>query len=103
MTPTPFRRLSAATCLALLISSSVLGAERSQSVRAEFVRKNVCPSTGKNYGRCPGWQVDHMESLCAGGKDEVSNLQWLSIEQHRLKTKIDVLRCSVLRRSQATQ
>ena len=96
MTVTP-SRLCGVLFLALLTISPVYGAERNQAVRAEFVRENPCPSTGKTTGRCPGWEVDHATPLCAGGSDTVENLQWLSKEQHSLKTKIDALRCRVLK------
>lgn len=57
------------------------------------MRANPCPSTGKATGACPGWQVDHREALVCGGKDEVSNLQWLRTEDHRQKTKVEVKLC----------
>lgn len=79
--------------IALLICSSVLGAERSKAVRAEFQRMHPCPSTGQTRGPCPGWQVDHKTPLCIGGKDEPENLQWIPIQEHKVKTKSDVRLC----------
>ena len=88
-----------ALLLLLLLPHQVEGAERSRSVRDAFVAENPCPIYDEKAKKCLA-EVDHIEPLCAGGKDSVENLQWLSIEQHRLKTKIDVLRCAVIRREQ---
>ena len=52
-----------------------------------------CPATGQPRGACPGYQVDHRTPLCNGGADRVDNLQWLSIEEHKRKTRIDVRSC----------
>ncbi len=49
---------------------------RSDVLRA-FRSYYPCPSTGEHVGACPGWQVDHVLPLCAGGCDAVRNLQWL--------------------------
>lgn len=67
--------------------------KRSVALRAEFVRLNPCPSTGKSKGACPGWQVDHREALICGGKDELANLQWLTVEEHKAKTRVEVKLC----------
>lgn len=52
-----------------------------------------CPSTGKTKGRCDGWNVDHRLPLCFYGVDEIWNMQWLSVRDHREKTKLDVKVC----------
>ena len=80
--------------LALVISSlATSAADRSRSLRAEFQRLNPCPATGKPRGPCPGYQVDHREALICGGKDEIGNLQWLPIAEHREKTRVEVKLC----------
>lgn len=61
-------------------------------VRA-FRAENPCPATGERRGACPGWEVDHVIALCAGGEDRPSNMQWLSKEDHRFKTVVDVREC----------
>lgn len=80
---------------------------RDPKVRAEFQRLNPCPNKewqirpgtqGGRRGACPGWERDHATPICAGGSDTVENYQWLTKEQHALKTKIDVLRCRALER-----
>ena len=76
---------------------AALTAPRSSSARAEFVKANPCPATGKTRGRCPGWQVDHRIALCAGGDDAPHNMQWLTVEAHRAKTRQDVRECRAQR------
>jgi 5-methylcytosine-specific restriction endonuclease McrA len=84
---------SLAIALALCLCGVAPTEARSRAVVAEFKRLQPCPSTGKATGACPGWQVDHVLALCAGGRDEVRNLQWLRVEEHRIKTRSDVLAC----------
>lgn len=66
---------------------------RSPSLRAEFQRLNPCPATGASRGPCPGWHIDHREALICGGRDELGNLQWLPIREHREKTRAEVKLC----------
>jgi hypothetical protein len=64
------------------------------------MRYEPCPSTGLTSGACPGFQVDHAVPLCLGGPrvDQISNLQWLSIEDHKRKTREDVRLCRLAAR-----
>lgn len=88
------RAFTAAVALgALLACSSTIAANRSKAVRAEFQREHPCPSTGARRGACPGYQADHKTPLCIGGKDEPANLQWLTVKEHKAKTKRDVRLC----------
>lgn len=66
---------------------------RSSAVVAEFKRLHPCPANGAIRGACPGWEVDHIDALCAGGPDTVANMQWLTKQAHAQKTKRDVMRC----------
>ena len=86
--------------LALLATTSH-ALPRSSAVRAEFVRANPCPATGKPRGPCPGWEVDHRHALVCGGRDEAGNLQWLTVEEHRVKTRREVRECKARRRNAA--
>lgn len=70
-----------------------LATERSKARRAEFVRTVPCPETGVTRGPCPGWQVDHVVPLCAGGADRPDNMQWLPAADHKEKTRHDVRYC----------
>ena len=72
---------------------------RSAAERLAFVRENPCPSTGLRRGTCPGFQVDHAVPLCAGGSDTRANMQWLTIQQHREKTRRDLRVCRELRKN----
>lgn len=69
----------------------------------EFRNANPCPATGLKRGRCDGWEVDHAIPLCAGGPDRSSNLQWITKEDHRWKTFIDVRECRKLRNGGSTR
>lgn len=97
-------RLRRGSLLSLLVAGSIFAtviasgpAEarpyRSPQARAEFVRATPCPSTGKPRGACPGWEVDHVEPLKCGGADAPANMQWLTVEQHRAKTKMESKLC----------
>lgn len=85
-------RLGAAV-LAAAFFLPAFGADRSRVLRAEFQRLEPCPSTGKIRGPCPGYQVDHIQPLCAGGIDKLDNLQWLAVDPHKEKTRRDVAAC----------
>lgn len=78
----------------VLASSAYSGAitrDRAQ-VRA-FRAENPCPATGRTRGACPGYHVDHITPLCAGGADRPENMQWITREDHRFKTLVDVREC----------
>lgn len=83
--------------LALLECASVAAAERSRAAVREFRAVHACPATAKHRGACPGFAVDHIRPLCAGGEDRPSNMQWISVEDHRWKTFVDVRECRKLR------
>jgi hypothetical protein len=78
-----------------MVAPGLVVAQRSPALRAEFQRYEPCPSTGQTRGPCPGYQVDHAVPLCLGGPkvDQISNLQWLSVEEHKRKTRRDVELC----------
>jgi hypothetical protein len=76
-----------------VVASAVLAGPRSPAVRAEFQRLNPCPATGERSGACKGWEIDHVRALVCGGFDELGNLQWLSVADHRVKTRADVAMC----------
>lgn len=83
-------------CVALLLALLAVAASagpRSPALRAEFQRLNPCPATGNSRGACPGWEVDHREALVCGGRDELGNLQWLTVAEHREKTRVEVKLC----------
>lgn len=59
----------------------------------DFRNEQPCPVTGLKRGACPGWHVDHIIALCAGGEDHPRNMQWITKEDHRFKTLVDVREC----------
>ncbi len=86
--------VSAALGIALLAASpGAFPGPRSPKARAEFVKANPCPATGKPRGACPGWHVDHIEPLKCGGPDRPENMQWLTVEQHKKKTAAEAKLC----------
>lgn len=83
---------------AAILAASVLlpcyGAEkRSSKPLTAFKRENPCPATGKPSGPCPGWVMDHIVPLCAGGRDEPWNLQWQTVEDAKAKDRIERQAC----------
>jgi len=48
-------------------------ARSSKPVR-QFVFAHACPATGKFERHCPGYVVDHVVPLCAGGPDKPENM-----------------------------
>lgn len=74
-------------------ASTASSADRSRVLRAEFQRLNPCPANGATRGPCVGFQVDHREALICGGRDELGNLQWLAVAEHREKTRVEVKLC----------
>jgi len=61
---------------------------RGRIVRSESAKESFLKSHG--YKNVPhGYQVDHILPLYAGGSDTPSNMQLISTEQHKAKTKSD--------------
>jgi hypothetical protein len=58
---------------------------RNPHAKEEFRRSHPCPATGKKYGACPGWVVDHVQALKHGGADDSSNMQWQTTAEAKAK------------------
>lgn len=71
--------------------------KRNLAARRAFHRANPCPSTGSTKGACPGYVVDHIIPLCAGGADDPSNMQWQSREESHRKDAIERRMCAALK------
>lgn len=71
-----------------------LGADRSPAARYAFVKANPCPATGQSRGACPGWVVDHIHPLCAGGADHHTNMQWQTVAEAKIKDKEERRLCA---------
>jgi len=61
--------------------------KRDPEQRRAFMRSHPCPSTGKTYGACPGYVVDHIQALKHGGADRPENMQWQTVEDAKAKDK----------------
>lgn len=46
----------------------------------DFKRTHPKPNDGRAY------DIDHIKPLSQGGADKPSNMQWISVEEHRRKT-----------------
>lgn len=68
---------------------------RSTAAKHEFQRANPCPSTGQRRGRCPGYVVDHVRPLCAGGPDRPDNMQWQTVADGKAKDRIERRECAL--------
>jgi hypothetical protein len=74
--------------LALLAAAPAADAtERDPHQRALFMKKHPCPANGNTRGACPGYVVDHIKPLCAGGADRPSNRQWQTREEAKIKDR----------------
>lgn len=93
------RHLALALLFAAL-SAQVMARDRAK-VRA-FRADHPCPSTNQVRGACPGFHVDHVIPLCAGGPDLPSNMQWITREDHRFKTLVDVRECRKAKKAAST-
>lgn len=62
---------------------------RSEAQREAFKHANPCPSTGRGYGPCPGYIIDHVIPLKRGGEDAPTNMQWQRTEDAKAKDKVE--------------
>ena len=83
----------AATLALIIAASPAWPLPRSAQAIAEFKRQQPCPITEKRRGPCPGYQIDHVTPLKCGGPDHPSNMQWLTVEDHKAKTKHEAKWC----------
>jgi hypothetical protein len=60
---------------------------RSPHALQQFKKSHPCPGTGKTYGSCPGYVVDHVTPLKRGGADTPSNMQWQTRDAAKEKDK----------------
>lgn len=69
--------------------------DRSTNERRHFGEENPCPvDQQKKYTHCKGYNIDLITPLCLGGKDHKSNMQWLSVDVMKAKTKIEKAVCA---------
>ena len=93
-------RLILFAALAMTLAVEARPIPRNRSELAAFKREKPCPANNRTRGPCPGYQVDHPDPICAGGADSRENMQWLTTQEHRWKTRSDVRLCALHRRNQ---
>lgn len=84
--------------LLLAVAAAFPAEARDRAQRTEFVRVQPCPVTGKTRGPCPGWVVDHIVPLCAGGADAPSNMQWQELKASKVKDREEWRTCRELKK-----
>ena len=67
---------------------------RDAHARAQFMKAHPCPANGKTRGACPGYVVDHIKPLCAGGADHPRNMQWQTVADSKVKDREERKMCS---------
>jgi 5-methylcytosine-specific restriction endonuclease McrA len=82
-----------AVALALFATNADATTPRGRSARAVFMHEHPCPTNGRHRGACPGWQVDHVIPLKCNGPDTPTNMQWLTVEEHKAKTRSEARWC----------
>ena len=79
------------TAVPMVVQKNV-PAKRNPKARAEFMRQQPCPATGKSKGACPGYVVDHLKPIACGGADAPGNMQWKTTAEAKAKDAAGV-RC----------
>lgn len=86
--------LRAFLVLLLLVSFAAIAREhRSHAAVRRFKHEHPCPANGRPSGRCPGYIVDHVKPLCAGGPDAPSNMQWQTKADAKAKDRVERVEC----------
>jgi hypothetical protein len=92
------RALLIAAALAVgIVGSADAKTQRSSAAKSEFKRANPCPATGKPRGACPGYVIDHIKPLCAGGPDRPENMQWQTVADAKAKDRDERRLCRAIR------
>lgn len=76
-------------------------AKRSAAAVRAFRQANPCPATGRASGACPGYVVDHIQPLCAGGADSPRNMQWQTVAEAKKKDAEEHRMCRAKRKGSA--
>lgn len=79
--------------LILLAATACQAAPRSAAAKTSFQRQHPCPATSSPRGACPGYVIDHITPLCAGGPDAPSNMQWQTVADAKVKDRAERAQC----------
>jgi hypothetical protein len=80
-------------CLPIALADASQRIPRSHAEKIRFAREHPCPATGKPTPSCPGYVLDHVVPLCAGGPDKASNMQWQSKADAKAKDRLERRMC----------
>lgn len=83
-------------CAALIVTALCVAGHadaRSKSEVNSFRAAHPCPATDRTRGPCPGYVVDHVVPLCAGGADHPSNMQWQTRAEAKIKDREERAQC----------
>lgn len=85
--------------LLLLVLCTLPVEARDRAQVREFRKHNPCPVTQQTKGACPGYVVDHIVPLCAGGADNPSNMQWQEKQEALKKDNAERALCRWIRKA----
>lgn len=80
-------RVALAALTAALVVFPACATDRDPAQRKAFQKSHPCPANHRTKGACPGYVVDHIKPLCAGGRDHPSNMQWQTVAEAKKKDK----------------
>jgi|ERR1035437_6860752 5-methylcytosine-specific restriction endonuclease McrA len=63
--------------------------KRSATAKRDFQKAHPCPSTGRTFGACKGYVIDHVVPLKRGSPDSPSNMQWQTTAAAKAKDRIE--------------
>jgi len=88
------RRFALLLLLGMVMAAPALcRQQRSHAAVAKFKASHPCPANGASRGKCPGYVVDHVKPLCAGGADAPSNMQWQTVADGKAKDRLERQEC----------
>jgi len=74
--PAPAAKPSTAASPAAPAPAPAAETPRPAAAKDNFRKVNACPSTERNTGPCPGYEVEHVTPLACGGADSPGNMRW---------------------------
>ena len=94
-------RILPSLLIAMLALAPIVDAKqpRSASAKHQFRKANPCLTSSHTRGKCPGYVIDHVTPLCAGGADMPVNMQWQTVHDARVKDREEVRQCAAYRRA----